>query len=114
MDILTREQILSADTDARATIDVPMWGGAVMVRALTGHELVTIRDLQRGSQTDDLRLMATVIKLAGINPDGTRLFDVDDVDAIMGKPSAGIMHLGEAIMKHSGLMDDEQEPNPGN
>ena len=43
MGYLTKEQILTADDLPRETVEVPEWGGEVLVKALTGlerHELI--------------------------------------------------------------------------
>src|SRR3989304_4330704 len=38
MALLTRDEILNANDLAREQVEVPEWGGAVLVRALTGRE----------------------------------------------------------------------------
>ena len=108
MDLLTRDAILNAQDLARERVEVPEWGGAVLVRALTGRE----RDAyEAGIVHPDGRKMrytltnmrARLVSLSVIDEAGTRLFSDSDVELLGRKSAAALERVFEAAQRLSGL-----------
>jgi hypothetical protein len=111
---LTRDLILKALDLPTQEVEVPEWGGVVMIRAMTGAE----RDAFEASmlvekEGDDrrerminvrARLCASVI----VAEDGvTALFTTDDVKQLGGKSAKALNRVFEAARKLSGFTDTD-------
>lgn len=119
MGILTRDEILSIDDVKTETVDVPEWGGEVIVRNVGGRD----RDRweasltqQRGNQTvqnlDNMR--AKLVVKAVVDEDGNRVFSDQDANALGGKSSAAIVRVFNVAARLSGIGDDAIEDALGN
>ena len=102
--LLTRDDILAADDRATETVEVPEWGGAVKVRALSGIErdhymqsLYTMRPTaQGGMEIANVNLegsQARLVSLAACDDAGERLFSEADVLALGGKSGAALARV---------------------
>lgn len=112
MALLTRDQILSAEDLKRETLDVPEWGGEVIVRSLTGAERDAFEDSvvrQRG-KTRELNLRnarARLVSLSLIDESGSRLFSDGDVEALGRKSAAALDRVFAAAQRLSGLTEND-------
>lgn len=111
MDWLTREAILEADDIQEEVVQVPEWGGKVLVRGLTGSQ----RDdyeatLQRGKGTNkeiNLRnARAKLVMWSVVNAQTQareRLFSEQDVERLGKKSAAALQRVFDAAARLSGL-----------
>lgn len=118
---LSRDDILKADDIVTEEVEVPEWGGSVLVRGLTGRE----RDeyeasmaVQRGSKLvpDPANLRAKLIARCVVGDDGNLLFTPSDVDLLGRKSGAAVDRVFEVAARLSGLSDedmDDLEKNSG-
>lgn len=112
MALLTRDQILAADDLKRETIEVPEWGGEVIVRSLTGAERDAFEDSvvkQRGKSRElNLRnARARLVSLSLIDEAGNKLFTDKDVDLLGRKSAAGLDRVFAAAQRLSGLTEQD-------
>ena len=115
--ILSRDAILQAQDLAQEVVDVPEWGGAVMVRAMTGTErdayerrMVTVRGDKPGVNLDGLvNMRAWVAATCIIDEDGKRLFSERDVAALGRKSAAALDRVYAAATRLSGLTAEDLE-----
>jgi len=117
--LLTREAILQADDLPRELVEVPEWGGALYVRALTGAERDAFEQSiveTRGKNTRmNLRnIRARLVALTVIDEDGNRLFSDDDVEALGRKSAAALNRVFEVAQRLSGLRPEDVEELAGN
>jgi len=118
--MLDRDAILSRKQLKRETVDVPEWGGQVIVRELTGAErsryeagysdtvmgeAKSVSDKTKRFET----MRAKVICVATINEDGTRVFHDDDIAEINELSGQALDRLASVIMRLSGYTKEEQE-----
>jgi len=112
MALLTRDDILNAQDLARERIEVPEWGGAVLVRALTGRE----RDAyEAGIVHPDGRKMrytltnmrARLVSLSVIDEAGARLFSDSDIELLGRKSAAALERVFEVAQRLSGLSEKD-------
>ena len=117
--LLTREAILQADDLPRELVEVPEWGGALYVRALTGAERDAFEQSiveTRGKNTRmNLRnIRARLVALTVVDEDGNRLFSDDDVEALGRKSAAALNRVFEVAQRLSGLRPEDVEELAGN
>ena len=117
---LTREAILATTALKTETVDVPEWGGSVIVSELTGKEkdaweLSMIR--RKGKRDFDMDLANARAKLvvrALRTADGQRLFADTDVEALGNLGAGPLSRLYEVAQRLSGLTDQDLEELAGN
>lgn len=113
MDYLSRDQILGADDLTRATVDVPEWGGTLLVRALTGAERGRLESgalKQRGAavafQPQSLETVrGLVVSMAAIDAEGRQLFTFRDVVALSEKSGAALERVFDVVAALSGITE---------
>lgn len=114
MAILTREQILQADDLKREMVEVPEWGGEVIVRCLTGTERDEFESalIQFKGQSYNIKLAnarARLTSLSVVDEAGERLFSEADVVALGQKSAAALSRVFEAAQRLSGLKPKDME-----
>jgi len=108
MALLTRDEILNANDLAREQVEVPEWGGAVLVRALTGrerdaYESSIVHPNGRAMKYTLTNMRARLVSLSVIDEAGTRLFSDSDVELLGRKSAAALERVFEAAQRLSGL-----------
>jgi len=116
---LTKQQIIDVNDLEAVEVEVPEWGGSVLVRPLTakqrGQFTATLVDQRQGGRT--LRLQEIQIRLCGLSivgEDGKRLFSDAELSTLGGKSSAALQHVFEEAQRLSGLSDEQVEELAGN
>jgi len=112
---LGREDILKASDNDPEEVEVPEWGGTVLVRGMTGRErdafeLSLLQPGRGGRRTvDPANMRAKLVARCIIDDDGNRLFTDADAAELGGK-SAGAMNRVYAVAARlSGMAEEEQE-----
>lgn len=98
--MLTREQILAAARPRTREVDVPAWGGKVMIRELTVADAAGLT----GQRTEDRNVTARIVALSLCDAEGRLMFTEEDVGAFAARRgSAAINALAAAILDFNGL-----------
>src|SRR5690242_9774883 len=118
--ILSADDILAADDVEIREVPVPEWGGAVLLRGLSG----TDRDayeasltMQRGNETvpDPRNMRAKLVGRAIVKDDRkTRAFNDQQINALGHKNGAVLDRLFEQVAEMSGLASGAVEDAAGN
>lgn len=111
---LNREAILAAEDLPRELVEVPEWGGAVYVRALTGaerdqFEASIVEQRGRDMRMNMRNIRAKLVALTVVDEDGQRIFTDDDVAALGGKSAAALDRLFAVAQRLSGLSKEDVE-----
>jgi len=112
---LSKEDILKAEDLGTEEVDVPEWGGSVLVRGMTGAERdafeVAGRDQRTGQRRPDAlsNVRAKLVARCVVDDDGTRLFTDADVAALGEKSGAAIDRVFAVAARLSGLGEEDQE-----
>jgi hypothetical protein len=112
---LTRAQLVEAATANLGTrvVDVPEWGGAILIRVLPlGERFDMVAMLQGGGENKTKSLFDAIVRLvlvSIVNPDGTRMFADDDEDVLRGFDIAGFAAVREAVLELNGMKASEDE-----
>lgn len=122
MNFLTADDILSADDLKPVPVEVPEWGGTVLVRGMTGaardrFEAEMLNDRMSGIAKDKAlaNYRARLAAACMVDPDGNRLFRSDAETRRLGEKSAqALSRVVEVASRLSGLTDDDMEELTGN
>lgn len=114
MALLTREQILQADDSQTRTVQVPEWGGEVLVKSLTGLERGIYQsrliDQRKGGRT--IRLEQVQIQLCAltmVDESGKRLFSDQDMKHLANKSAMALQRVFDVAAELCGLSEDDIE-----
>jgi hypothetical protein len=114
--MLNREQILAADDLRRETVEVPEWGGSVIVQTMTGAD----RDAWEASIVTtagkaDLRNMRAKLAAACVvDENGQRLFSVADIESLSAKSAGALDRITRVAQRINRLGDAQLEELKGN
>jgi hypothetical protein len=111
MGYLTRDQILGADDLQRVEVEVPEWGGTLLVRALTGAERGQLEASALQQQGQGVAFVpqsvetvrARVVAMAAIDEEGKRLFSTRDVVALGEKSGRALEKVFDIVSEISGI-----------
>src|SRR5215472_6825818 len=112
---LSRDDILKAEDGGTVEVDVPEWGGTVLVRGMTGRERdefeTSMLERGRGGRMvpNPVNTRAKVIARCIVDDDGKRLFTAADVQALGDKSGAAIDRVFEVAARLSGMSDEDRE-----
>lgn len=118
MAILTRDDILKADDIKTERVEVPEWGGTVIVKSLTGRQ----RDEFEGSMIEQRRgkavmntanMRAKLVAWACVDESGERLFTNADITDLGEHNAAPVNRIYTVAAKLSGLSDDDVDEMVG-
>lgn len=116
MSFLSKEQILHADDREYEEVDVPEWGGKVMVRSMTGKERDKFEAstvvMKNGQQTPNLEnLRARLISMCVVTEDRSALlFDsAADVQVLGNRNTRALQRIFNACQRLNGITDDDIE-----
>lgn len=104
MALLTRDAILNVVDLPTERVDVPEWGGTVLVRGLDG----TARDHLELSLRDGLtNIRARLVALTVVDERGERLFNDNDVTVLGRKSAAALNRVVEVAQRLSAITDGD-------
>lgn len=110
MTLLSKLAILSAQDCKHELLDVPEWGGAVKIRAMTGAERDAFRVQISDAGDKNVGLFeAALLALTLADENGNRLFELADIEALRAKSAAVLDRVAKAAMKINGMADDSVE-----
>ena len=110
--LLSRDEILAAADMTYEDVDVPEWGGAVRVKALSGAERDQFESSvieRRGKKTrwNMSNLRARLVALSVVDESGKRLFRFSDVEALGAKSAAALQRVFDVAMRLSGMRQED-------
>lgn len=104
--MLDRKAILSANDLESVGVDVPEWGGEVLMRGLTAGERDHF-EASIGSDVNLENLRSRLVVLCIVDEQGERIFKNNDAQNL-GKKSAQVVdRLFDKARKISGMSDDD-------
>jgi hypothetical protein len=111
---LTRDAILAAVDIVTETVDVPEWGGKVLVKGLTGQQRDAFERTmteQRGKkvETNLANFRAKLVVWSVVDEGGNRLFSAADAEALGRKSAAALQRVFEVASRLSGLSVEDVE-----
>ena len=110
--ILSKAEILSAADLKTETIEVPEWGGAIIVRTMTGadraafQEAIGSTDAAGNRQTNLHNILAKLCAITLVDEVGNRLFDESDIDLLAGKNGMVLDRVSAVVLRLNGMAAD--------
>ena len=106
---LTAKDILAVKDFKTRTIEVPEWGGEVMLRTISGNdrekfETMVLEKTGKDGQVKDSKLIrATLLAMTICNEEGKRILDKSTISALNDKSSKVIERLFLEASELNGL-----------
>jgi hypothetical protein len=106
---LTRDQILESSDLKTVTVEVPEWGGSVLVRSMTGadrdafEQTLTKTDGKGVRVSDVSNLREKLTAMTVVDDAGNRLFSESDVQALAKKSAAALTRVADAAQVLNGM-----------
>jgi len=115
MKYLTRDMILNCEDLKTEEIEVPQWGGTVVIKAMTGQErdafessLYETKGTQVISKPENIR--AKLVSKTVIDPETKQpMFTVADIDVLGKKSAAALDRIFSASQRLSGISKTDVE-----
>lgn len=108
---LTRDQIL-ASRPRLTPVDVPEWGGEVLLRPLSVAGLIAFMDARE--KLPAVALYPQLVAASACDEEGRPLFGDDDLAALQAKDFEVVKRVGEAAMRLNKLADSDDEERAKN
>lgn len=114
MNYLTKQDILVAQDLKFEDVDVPEWGGAVRVKALTGKERDSfeasmIKGEGKDRKTDFSNMRARLCGLCMVDESGARIFDDSEIALLGAKSSAALDRVFGIAQRLNGMSQKDIE-----
>lgn len=111
--MLTRDQILGASDLPTAEVNVPAWGGKVLIQGLSAADMAAwveaVNDDKSGVMTRNVNSMASMVVLSVVDKSGKRLFKDEDRDALARKNKDAIRAIYDAAKKLNGITEEDRK-----
>lgn len=112
--ILGRDDILQADDIVTEAVDVPEWGGAVLVKGMTGTErdafdAAIMSETGKSKKVNLENLRAKLCAATVVDEAGNPLFTQEDVAALAKKSAMAIQKVYDVAARICGLGADDVE-----
>lgn len=106
--ILDLDAIRAADDRPIVEVDVPEWGGTVLIRPLSLDAFLRLREASTGpgGETDERRLTAELLAAALVGEDGEPLCTVEQAAELSSKSATALGRVMQAIADASGATQE--------
>lgn len=114
MAYLSKDQILKAQDLTTEEVEIPEWGGTVLVRGLNGRQ----RDEFEGSMVErrgrravmnTANMRAKLVAWSVVDENGERLFNNGDIPELGEHSAAAVNRIYNVAARLSGLSDEDVE-----
>lgn len=109
---LNRDQILAAKDIDTTEVQVPEWGGSVLVKALTGaerdrYEQSVVEQNGKKTKVNMVNARAKLVALAVVDDKGQPLFTAADIPALAQKSAAALDRIYAVASEKAGITDKD-------
>jgi hypothetical protein len=116
---LSREAILSAPDIETIEVNVPEWGGIVLIKPLTGagrdaFEASVIEEKNGKTVLKSQNFRARLVARCIVDEDGKRMFADEDITSLGKKSSKALSMLFDECQKSSGMTKEDVAELEGN
>ncbi|KKK74213.1 hypothetical protein LCGC14_2886040, partial [marine sediment metagenome] len=100
---LSRDDILNKDDLKTEIVDVPEWGGDVIVLEMTGQDRSDYDDLLMDDKRNNAHIVTGLLVRSCVDSNGQRLFGLDDLDRLAAKSPRPLMKIFDVCRRINGL-----------
>ncbi len=103
MNILSKDAILAADDLPRETVNVPEWGGEVLVRTMSGTDRDAFEAslLEKDGRMENVRARLVALTLCDLQ--GDRLFNDSEIAALGRKSARALDRVFSVAQRLNGI-----------
>lgn len=113
--MLTRDAILSADDLKREVVQVPEWGGEIIISTMTGAARDAFeQSIVGGGKPDVSNIRARLVAACAVNEQGERIFSDADAELLGRKSAAALQRCAAVAQRLNAMTTDELEAARGN
>ena len=107
MNILSKDAILAADDLPRETVNVPEWGGEVLVRTMSGTDRDAFEAslLEKDGRMENVRARLVALTLCDLQ--GDRLFNDSEIAALGRKSARALDRVFSVAQRLNGIGVDQ-------
>lgn len=109
---LSKEAIFAADDRPTEVVDIPEWGGKVIVKAISGTDRDRFEQSianPKGGVKDGAVIRARLVSLAVVDEKGAKIFEPRDMEDLGKKSAAVLDRLYDVAARISGISKAGQE-----
>lgn len=116
MALLSKDAISLANDLERVTVEVPEWGGEVVLQVPTvaDFEAWNVDRIGDDGEFESIGARASLVALCLVDGAGARMFSDDEVESLAQKSWSVIDRLFEQCRRLAGVDDDEVEDTEKN
>lgn len=114
MALLNKDEILSINDAAFKEVEVPEWGGSVMIKTMTAGEKGKFEQKMLGKTVDYSTVLAEYASLIICDEDGKRLFTAADIKKLADKSASSLQKVFDAGQSMNAMNQDDIEELAGN
>jgi len=104
---LDRNAILARDDLAIRIVEIPEWGGHVLIRCMTAGERDDFEMAWKRNSSNDIRARLAVYTVC--DQAGKLLFTADDIPILTAKSSRALDRIFAAATIHNGMTESDVE-----
>jgi len=102
--LLNKDDILNAPDLPMEEVEVPQWGGTVLIRGMTGAQRDAFEALMLDDKADNVQNLrqnfrARMVSMAIVDAEGNIMFTPEDIDALGNKSAQALDLVFEKIQK---------------
>lgn len=111
MAILSKEQILSVDDSKTQVVEVPEWGGEVIISTMSGfaRDRFEASCIGKGGGMNMQNIRAKLVAATVVDEQGNLLFNEKDVSALGRKSCAALERVFEAAQRLNKISEEDVE-----
>jgi hypothetical protein len=107
--MLNREQILEAKDIKKETVNVPEWGGKVVVMGMSAEQREEFEKMiGKEKRTERTNIRAKVCQASLVDESGILLFGTEDIAALGKKNAAAMDRCFDVALRLSGITGTEE------
>ena len=114
MPVLTKSQILEADDLVIEEVEVPEWGGSVLVKGMSGTDrdkfeaaIVNTKGQVNNVVVNMVNIRARLVASSIVDESGALLFDLKDITALGKKSAVALQRVFDKAKILSGIVDED-------
>ncbi len=101
--VLTKDQIIAASDRKTIMVDVPQWGGNVMLKEMSAKSRGWLVEQWDKKRIGVATMPTYMVALSVVDADGKQLFNIDDIESLAQKSVAAIDIISAAALKLNGM-----------
>lgn len=114
MPLLSKKDIIAVSDIKKEEVEVPEWGGSVMVYGLTGKQRGELEAsvMEMNGQTQVMHLQNLKVMMCSLtlrDENGKRMFDTDEIGELGAKSAQALERIFEVAQRLSGMAPAEME-----